>query len=377
MKISSNFDSGNIEVVDAADPGNVRLRIRKDMASDFFQWFHFRASAVRGQDCRFSILNAGEASYPKGWEDYRICASYDRTRWFRVPTVYEDGVLSFRLRPECDSVYFAYFAPYSRERHRDFVARCQASPRATLEVVGETVNGDDIDLLVIADPDAVPGVTRRACWAVGRQHPGETMAQWWMEGFVDRLLDPEDETAQAVLAGAVIYVVPNMNPDGSVLGNLRTNAAGANLNREWAEPTLERSPEVFHVRQRMIETGVDFALDVHGDEGLPYVFLAGGDNVPSVTEKQRTLQAAYFEALSRANPDFQTERGYPRNGKANLTLCANHLAEAFGCLAMTLETPFKDNANAPDAIEGWSPDRCRRLGGDCLTALRSVLRDLR
>lgn len=377
MKISSNFDSGNIEVVDARDAADIRLRIRKDTAADFFQWFHFRASGVRGLDCRFSILNAGEASYPKGWKDYRACASYDRSHWFRVPTAYEEGVLTFRLQPDRDSVYFAYFAPYARERHHDFVARCQASPRASLAVLGETVNGDDLDLLVIADPGAAPGDGRRACWLVGRQHPGETMAQWWMEGFVDRMLDPADEAAGAILAGAVLYVVPNMNPDGSVLGNLRTNAAGANLNREWAEPTLARSPEVFHVRQRMRETGVDFAIDVHGDEGLPYVFIAGGDNVPSLSDRQRRLQAAYFESLANANPDFQTERGYPRGGKPNLTLCANQLAEAFGCLAMTLEMPFKDNANAPDADEGWSPARCRRLGADCVAALRSVLPDLR
>jgi len=47
-----------------------------------------------------------------------------------------------------------------------------------------------------------------------------------------------------------VYVIPNMNPDGSVKGHLRTNAAGANLNREWnttgayEAPTLKRSPEV-------------------------------------------------------------------------------------------------------------------------------------
>lgn len=35
-----------------------------------------------------------------------------------------------------------------------------------------------------------------------------------------------------------------MNPDGSWRGHLRTNAAGANLNREWAKPSLETSPEV-------------------------------------------------------------------------------------------------------------------------------------
>ena len=38
--------------------------------------------------------------------------------------------------------------------------------------------------------------------------------------------------------------MPNVNPDGSIRGHLRTNAVGANLNREWKEPTPERSPEV-------------------------------------------------------------------------------------------------------------------------------------
>jgi murein tripeptide amidase MpaA len=377
MKISSNFDSGNIEVADASDPADVRLRIRKDTAADFFQWFHFRASGVRGVDCRFSIVNAGEASYKRGWENYRPCVSYDRAHWFRVPATYEEGVLSFSLTPQHDSVYVAYFAPYSRERHRDFIARCQTAPGVALEVLGETVNGDDLDLLVISDPDASGRADRRACWVIGRQHPGETMAEWWMEGFVERLLDREDDVARAVLAAATLYVVPNMNPDGSVLGNLRTNAAGANLNREWAEPTLERSPEVYHVRRRMTETGVDFGLDVHGDEGLPYVFIAGGDNVPSMSDRQRQLLPAYFDALKRANPDFQTEHGYPKGGKPNLTMCANDLAETFGCLAMTLEMPFKDNANAPDEAAGWSPDRCRRLGADCLAALCDVLPKLR
>jgi murein tripeptide amidase MpaA len=284
-------------------------------------------------------------------------------------------VLRFALRPEGDSVYFAYFAPYSRERHRDFVARCQASPRAALEVVCETVNGDDLDLIVVSGGEG--GADKRACWVIGRQHPGETMAEWWMEGFVDRLLDESDATARALLDRATVYVVPNMNPDGSALGNLRTNAAGANLNREWESPSPEKSPEVLWVRRRMEQTGVDFGLDVHGDEGLPYVFLTGGDNVPSITERQKTLQADYFAALKRANPDFQTEHGYPRAKTANLSLCANYLAERFGGLAMTLEMPFKDNANAPDEREGWSPDRCRRLGADCLQALADVVGDLR
>ena len=54
---------------------------------------------------------------------------------------------------------------------------------------------------------------------------------------------------------AQLHLIPNMCPDGSVRGHLRTNAAGINLNRAWAAPTLESSPEVLHTLARMQETG--------------------------------------------------------------------------------------------------------------------------
>jgi hypothetical protein len=39
---------------------------------------------------------------------------------------------------------------------------------------------------------------------------------------------------------------------------------------------------------------------------------------------------------------------------------------------MTLEMPFKDNADLPDPVYGWSPERCRLLGRSCLDALLAV-----
>jgi murein tripeptide amidase MpaA len=45
----------------------------------------------------------------------------------------------------------------------------------------------------------------------------------------------------------------------------------------------------------------------------------------------------------------------------------------FGCLAMTLEMPFKDSAITPDAEFGWSPERAMKLGASQLDAIRSVL----
>ncbi|HZS83439.1 MAG TPA: M14-type cytosolic carboxypeptidase [Stellaceae bacterium] len=375
MRISSQFDGGNIHCLACDDPQNIRLAINKDAHSDFYQWFYFRLTGAKGCDCVLHLTNAGGAAYAEGWHGYRAVASYDRADWFRVPTSYDGTALTIRHRPECDAVYYAYFAPYSMERHADLVARCLANPAVRLDVLGSTLDGQDLDLLRIGEP----GAGKRVCWIVGRQHPGETMAEWWMEGFLARLLDADDPLAREALKRAAFNIVPNMNPDGSRRGHLRTNAAGANLNREWQSPSLERSPEVFLVRQAMEASGVDFCLDVHGDETVPHNFLISTAGTPSASERLRLLHQGYAAALRRANPDFQTIHGHAEGkpGSANMTLCGNWVAERFDCLSMTLEMPFKDTADTPNERTGWSPARSRKLGAAGLDALLAVIDELR
>lgn len=371
IAISSNFDGGNIICHACHDPKDIRLDIRTDNESDFFQWFYFRLTGAEKTACRLKIGNASAAAYPKGWEGYQACASYDREHWFRVPTSYENGILEIAHKPAHGSIYYAYFAPYSMQRHADLIADAQMQPGVSASVLGQTLDGQDIDLLTIGKP----GRRKKSFWITARQHPGETMAEWWVEGFLSRLLDDADPAASWLRKKAVIYIVPNMCPDGARRGHLRTNAAGANLNREWGIATLARCPEIYHVTRKMAETGVDFALDVHGDEALPYNFIAGAEGVPGFDDKAEALLSAFKDGYEIASRDFQTKIGYPRTpaGKANLTLATNYIANEFGCLAMTLEMPFKDNANLPNKEQGWSPERAMILGRDALGPMASML----
>lgn len=373
VAISSTFDSGNIEVLDACDPANIKLHIRADAGGEHLQWFHFRVAGAAGQPLVMNIENAGKCSYPKGWEGYRACVSSDRQTWTRVDTAYRDGVLTIRHTPDHDVVWVAYFAPYSHERHQDLIARCQMSPLATVDRLGASVDGRDIDRVRIGTGAG------RTIWVIARQHPGETMAEWWMEGFLGRLLDPHDPTARQLREAATFHVVPNMNPDGSARGHLRCNAVGANLNREWLTPTMTRSPEVLLVRDAMDQTGVDLCLDVHGDEALPYNFIAGSEGIAAWGPRMAGLQHQFLAAYMLVSPDFQTRHGYPvaAAGEANMTMCTNQVAQRFDCLAMTLEMPFKDNADLPDSEHGWSPERSARLGAAALFPMAAVLGSLR
>ena len=369
MHISQAFDAGNIEVVSASQASDIQLRIRKDAQSDFYQWFYFRLSGARDIACTLKLLNAAGAAYPAGFEDYRVVYSYDRKTWKRHPTCLTEGVLHIDITPEQDSIYFAYFTPYSMEQHADLIASSLRSPLCRLEVLGQSLDGQDLDLLKITG--AGDSSKRKNCWLIARQHPGESMAQWWMEGALERLLDPNDAFNTELLQRCNFFVIPNMNPDGSRRGHLRTNAAGRNLNREWASPSLANSPEVYLTCEAMTHFGVDFFLDVHGDESLPYCFIAGVEGLADWDSNKQAQLDFYKNRLAARNADFQTEVGYEPKapGEANLSMSTGFVGSRFGCLAMTLEMPFKDTTATPDTEHGWSGARSKTLAHSCLEVI--------
>jgi murein tripeptide amidase MpaA len=78
VTISNKFDGGNITVIDSSNPNDIQLAIKPDNASDFFQWFYFRLDGGAGQRYRFRLVNAGEASFAEGWNNYQVCTSSER-----------------------------------------------------------------------------------------------------------------------------------------------------------------------------------------------------------------------------------------------------------------------------------------------------------
>ena len=374
MQIRSDFDSGNIEVVNAGDPAQVRLAIRKDFASDHFQWFHFLAEGLSvGQRHAFTLENAGQSSYPQAWNRYQAVASYDGVDWFRVPTRFDDAGLHFELLAEQDSARFAYFEPYSRARHAQLLVRALALPNVELLACGSSLQGRELPLLHVRGTAATP----RKIWLIAQQHPGEHMAEWFMEGLIERL-QQQDEELRQLLGQADLFLVPHMNPDGSFLGNLRTNAAGKDLNRAWQAPSASESPEVLFVQQQMAGQGVDCFLDIHGDEEIPYVFAAGCEGNPGFTPRLDALEQEFRQRLM-AIGEFQVEHGYPRDepGQANLALACNWVGQTYDCLSFTVEMPFKDHDLTPDPRTGWNGARSKRLAHDLLSVLAAMADRLR
>jgi murein tripeptide amidase MpaA len=375
MRIVTPKDSGRIQLLERGARG-ARLAVRADRAAPKFrQWFHFVVRDAAGVPLELSIDNADQCTFDGAFEGYRVSASYDGDDWFRVPTeLGDDGVLRIRHTPRADAVAYAYFPAYPRRRRRALVEHAVSCGKALAEILGETPLGDPIRLLTMGARD------RRAkrVWFVAQQHPGETQAAWFMEGLVLRLLSDEDPIARALSRRVRFYLVLGMNTDGAYLGCHRTNAHGKDLNRAWLAPSVEETPEVALVRQAIGERGVDVFFDIHGDERIPYLFMAGCEGNPSWSKRIAREERRFAKALAAVHPWFQTKHGYPKDapGTGDLRCATNWVGEEYGCPSILLEMPFKELANRPRADEdenGFGPDDCRDFAAATLEALATML----
>lgn len=378
MRIDSNFEGGRIEVVGVATARNgvkpvvARLKIPPDVnAPRFRQWFCFELhDAPVGQPVSLRFENIAACTWADAFGGhYRVHAAYDGEPWFRLPTHVDGEALVADVTARRATLKVAYHPPYASARLRSLLARLRRAPDLDVTELGRTESGRALHLVTTREaPASAPAI-----WVIAQQHPGEHMAGWFVEGFLDALAS---DAGAALRRRARVHVVPRMNPDGFAVGNHRVNAAGIDLNRQW-ERTSRLATEVRLVKAAMAERGVDLFLDVHGDERLPYVFIQRPDDHPGRPMRFTAGENRFFEAMLQHAPDFQTEHSYVyrRIEFPFLALAANWVQHAFDCLALTLEMPFSDNALAPRE-EGWSPERSKRLGAQTLAAIDDSLDDV-
>lgn len=362
------------------------------------QWFYFSVSNVEGKDIRIEIVDAGESSFSPAWQGYTVVSSYDEKDWFRVPDTYftrrkteegspcgyslKKGTLGWAMKATQNTIYFAYFIPFPLAREAQMVHRISQADGVKTRTIGQSLDGRDIQVIEMGSGPA-------NVWVAARQHPGETQASFFMEGFLERMVDTSDSDVVALLQAATLHIVPNMNPDGSARGNLRTNATGANLNREWcakgsyAAPSKERSPEVLCVLAECDRIGCDFYLDVHGDEECVANFLADAAGIPDFSERLGALNNMFQRAFVAASDDFQVGQGYEPDapGQANMSVCSHQMSARFDTVAITLEMPYKDYLTAEktdsNCYTTHSHTRCRALGERSVNAILSTVPFLR
>jgi murein tripeptide amidase MpaA len=86
------------------------------------------------------------------------------------------------VTPTESTLWVAYFAPFTYQDHQALIARVQHArglnnePMATVSTVAQSLDGRDVELITLGNGPA-------KVWMIARQHPGESMAEHYMEGM--------------------------------------------------------------------------------------------------------------------------------------------------------------------------------------------------
>ncbi|WP_049782709.1 hypothetical protein [Marinomonas posidonica] len=197
------------------------------------------------------------------------------------------------------------------------------------------------------------------------------MAQWILEGFIKSLYSSDTTD---LFEKYTFFIVANMNPDVSLIGNHRTNALGKNLNRCWAEPSQDMCPEVYWLQAAMLQYGVDFFFDIHGGEAILHNFMMS-KSVKLAGEKFKQLQA-------EIDTNFQVEYDYDSYKTSGGTSCCDSgcgksktatgfVFETFGATSLLLEASYK-NLQSPNSKSDWDHHGCVKLGESLFITLQQT-----
>jgi len=322
LSINSNFESGNI-IVNSIQENRAYLEIKKDpyiqdkKQNKYQYWFYFKAKNVLNEKHTFIIQNLQIIPNPwdknNDWYGLNICYSYDNKTWKRCKTVFTGSEIHWTIKPTKNIIWFAYYPPYTFSRTKKLFGNDK--------IIGYSHQKNPIYMKTI-------GKGPITVWVIARQHPGETIGSWMMEGFLKRV----KQLGKKLSKHYTIKMIGNANPDGTILGHWYTNAKGLNLNRDW---TNTESKEIKCIKKEFERKNkCDLFFDLHGDEGSFEHFL-----VASYANKN-ILHNTINKYLNEKNENFREDNFYPEYYMRNAQGSADDFSKG-----ITVEGAMKHKIN--------------------------------
>lgn len=329
----SNFDSGNLQSVTTTDSINFTVRVNSDIVG---RWFYFKMKNVKNRFVSVTIQNS-DATRPM--------YSYDNKNWYRFTELESPQRNVFRKTYTEDSVYVAYYVPYSVSQLFEKVSLLTSNPFVEIDTIGFSEQNRPLIILKFTD-FTIPDSQKIFIWTHGRTHPSETPSSYHLDGMIDYFLS-DDEIASFLRTKIVWLVLPFINPDGVFLGKSRVNANNIDLERSWNLSPEQTPKEVLYTKtflQNILNNHrIHVALNMHSQVANFATFWIHTASSTSDFFYKKQIQ---FANLQSSNSDFIKPSDY---SYSNLQpyfpegwMWANYGDQI---MALTYETPYTKFSN--------------------------------
>jgi hypothetical protein len=207
---------------------------------------------------------------------------------------------TIRFHGESDSIWIAHIPPYTNGNLDRLLRDLEKSDNAIVEMIGRTVQGRDIPLITVSNPD-IPDQNKKTVWLQARQHAWEAGTSYVMEGAL-RFITSDDPAARALRNQLIFKFTPMVDRDGCANGQVRCNANGYDVNQHWQEDLrhpqiLRLMPEIWYTKKAILQCaqtghGIDLLVNMHNTETGEFLDTEAAD------ESTLKLMRRFDELLS-------------------------------------------------------------------------------
>ncbi|NUQ01376.1 MAG: succinylglutamate desuccinylase/aspartoacylase family protein [Armatimonadetes bacterium] len=244
------------------------------------------------------------------------------------------GCLLVASRGGAEMPSLSYNPTYS-ETVRFLVAAGEASELVSVATIGQSAKGRQIPVAMVHDPRVSPLEVTRIL-VLARQHGNEPAGTVAVLGLLKDIMAGRGELP-AQLSRICLVIVPMINPDGAE-ANRRSNARGADLNRDWI---YRKQPETQAVEYLFNLWDPHVVLDLHelhwnDKHGLNTIEAPqAGVSLAAMGDDSRRLQSLILARLKGA--------GFPArvsswDESCNMNLCHRHYARDHGRVSLLFES---------------------------------------
>lgn len=324
----SNFDSGNLQSVTTTDSINFTVRVNSDIVG---RWFYFKMKNVKNRYVSVAIQNS-DATRPM--------YSYNNKNWVRFTTEESPQKNVFRKTYTEDSVYVAYYVPYSVSQLTEKINQLVNNPFVKIDTIGFSEQNRPLIVLTITD-FTVPDSQKYFIWTHGRTHPSETPSSYHLDGMINFFLS-DDGVASHLRTKIKWFILPFINPDGVYLGKSRVNANNIDIERSWNLSPSQTPKEVLYTKNFLqsilSQRRIYVALNMHSQVANYATFWI---HTASSTSDYFYRKQMQFANLQSGNSDFINPSDYSYSNLQNYFpegwMWANWGDQI---LALTYETPY-------------------------------------
>jgi hypothetical protein len=378
ITFNTNFEGASLGKIEKLDDSRFRCHVAGQYDERGLNrqatWYFFRMDDVKDREITVTLTDlVGEYNDKPGAcamnSDIIPVFSYDAEHWEHFAAMDWDNTkkeATMKFRPERSTVWIAHVPPYTTSHLQRLLTEVNRHPHALVEVIGQTVQGRDLHLVTVTNPE-IPETRKKTVWLSARQHAWEAGTSFVMEGAL-RFMTSDDPRAVALRDRVVFKFVPMMDPDGCTSGKVRFNANGYDVNRHWDEvdlrskALLERMPEIWYVKKAIfgwVGSGqkIDLMLNLHNTESTEYVQTQVDDEL--IFKKMERL----FERLV-AETSFDPSRKLDRSANPGTTTNSLWKERGIPVLLMEQRIGFSKKLGRRPTVE----DRLA-FGGKLIAAL--------